>query len=136
MTLSCVVEALLFSAQKPLSAKEIVDVTRRAGAEDEFSPNEFAKVRESEVAAKPTSIDYLAGAGVPTAASTAWQALFDSGGLNSGQKILVHGDSGGVGGAGVQLAKWKGAYVIGTASQANLDRLSNVPIIKVLRGPE
>src|SRR5712692_8093627 len=51
MTLSCVVEALLFSAQKPLSVKEIVDVTRRAGAEDEFAPNEFAKVREVEVAA-------------------------------------------------------------------------------------
>src|SRR6266852_7188928 len=51
MTLSGVVEALLFSAQKPLSAKEIVGVIRRAGAEDEFSPNEFAKVNESEIAA-------------------------------------------------------------------------------------
>src|SRR5467141_1561108 len=51
MTLDRVIEALLFSAQKPLSAKEIVDVTRRAGAEDEFAPNEFAKVREPEVAA-------------------------------------------------------------------------------------
>ncbi len=51
MTLSCVVEALLFSAQKPLSTKEIVDVIHRAGAEDEFSPNEFAKARESEIAA-------------------------------------------------------------------------------------
>jgi len=51
MTLSGVVEALLFSAQKPLSAKEIVGVIRRAGAEDEFSPNEFAKVHESEIAA-------------------------------------------------------------------------------------
>ncbi len=51
MTLDRVVEALLFSAQKPLSAKEIVDVMRRAGAEDEFAPNEFVKVREPEVAA-------------------------------------------------------------------------------------
>jgi len=51
MTLARIVEALLFSAQKPLSTKEIIDVIRRAGAEDEFSPNEFAKVRESEVAA-------------------------------------------------------------------------------------
>jgi segregation and condensation protein B len=51
MTLSGVVEALLFSAHKPLSAKEIVDIIRGAGAEDEFSPNEFAKVREPEVAA-------------------------------------------------------------------------------------
>jgi segregation and condensation protein B len=51
MTLSRVIEALLFSAQKPLSTKEVVDLLRRAGAEDELSPNEFAKVREAEVAA-------------------------------------------------------------------------------------
>jgi segregation and condensation protein B len=51
MTLIRVIEALLFSAQKPLSTKEIVDLLRRAGAEDEFSANEFAKVREAEVAA-------------------------------------------------------------------------------------
>ena len=51
MTLAKVIEALLFSAQKPLSAKEMVDVIKRAGQVDELSPNEFAKVRESEVAA-------------------------------------------------------------------------------------
>jgi len=51
MTLINVIEALLFSAQKPLSSKEIADVLRGAGEEDEFSPNEFAKVREAEVAA-------------------------------------------------------------------------------------
>ena len=50
MTLARVVESLLFSAQKPLSAKEMVDVIKRAGQVDELSPNEFAKVRESEVA--------------------------------------------------------------------------------------
>jgi segregation and condensation protein B len=51
MTLAKVIEALLFGTQKPLSAKEIVDVIKRAGQVDELSPNEFAKVRESEVAA-------------------------------------------------------------------------------------
>jgi len=51
MTLASIIEALLFSAQKPLSPKEIADVLRRAGGEDEFSPNEFAKVREPEIAA-------------------------------------------------------------------------------------
>ena len=51
MMLPRIIEALLFSAQKPLSPKEIVDVVRRAGGEDEFSPNEFAKVREADVAA-------------------------------------------------------------------------------------
>jgi len=51
MTLAKVIEALLFSTQRPLSAKEMVDVIKRAGQVDELSPNEFANVRESEVAA-------------------------------------------------------------------------------------
>ena len=50
MTLSRVIEALLFSAQKPLSVRELTETIRGAGAEDEFSPNEFARVREAEVA--------------------------------------------------------------------------------------
>src|ERR1700745_3779138 len=60
MTLARVIEALLFSASKPLSAKEIVKVLRRAGMEDELSPNEFAKVREAEIAAalKQLKLDY------------------------------------------------------------------------------
>ena len=51
MTLVKVIEALLFSAQKPLSAREIVATIKAAGGEDDLSPNEFARVRESEVAA-------------------------------------------------------------------------------------
>jgi segregation and condensation protein B len=51
MTLAKVIEALLFSAQTPLSAKEMVDVIKRAGQAEELPSNEFAKVRESEVAA-------------------------------------------------------------------------------------
>ncbi len=51
MSLSRVIEALLFSAPKPLAAKEIADVLRHAGGEGELLPNEFGNVRESEVAA-------------------------------------------------------------------------------------
>ena len=50
---------------------------------------------------------------------TAWQALFDTAALNKGQRILIHGAAGGVGSFAVQLAKWKGAHVIGTASGRN-----------------
>jgi segregation and condensation protein B len=50
MNLARIIEALLFSAQKPLSTKTIADVLRQAGAEDEFSPNQFANVRQAEVA--------------------------------------------------------------------------------------
>jgi segregation and condensation protein B len=61
MTLAKVIEALLFSTQRPLSAKEIVDVIKRAGQVDELSPNEFAKVRASEVAAalEELKIEYV-----------------------------------------------------------------------------
>jgi segregation and condensation protein B len=51
MTVSRVIEALLFSAQKPLSARELTEAIRGAGAGDEFSPNEFARIREPEVTA-------------------------------------------------------------------------------------
>ena len=50
-TLARVIEALLFSAQKPLSTNEIADVIKRSGEADEFSPNEFARCTEPEVAA-------------------------------------------------------------------------------------
>ena len=56
MNLARIIEALLFSAQKPLSTKTITDVLRQAGAEDEFSPNQFANVRQAEVA---TAIEQL-----------------------------------------------------------------------------
>jgi len=61
MTLVRVIESLLFGAQKPLSTKEIVDVLHNAGAEDEFSPNEFAKVRQAEVAAaiEQLKVEYI-----------------------------------------------------------------------------
>jgi segregation and condensation protein B len=51
MTLSRVIEALLFSAQKPLSIRELTEAIRGGSAEDELSPNEFARVSEAEVAA-------------------------------------------------------------------------------------
>ncbi len=51
MTLSRVIEALLFSAQNPLSIRELTEAIKGAGGEDELSPNEFARVREAEVAA-------------------------------------------------------------------------------------
>ncbi|HYY34735.1 MAG TPA: SMC-Scp complex subunit ScpB, partial [Candidatus Binatia bacterium] len=61
MTLSRVIEALLFSAQKPLSIRELTEAIKGAGAEDEFSPNEFARVREAEVAGalEQMKIEYI-----------------------------------------------------------------------------
>jgi segregation and condensation protein B len=61
MTLSRVIEALLFSAQKPLSIRELTEAIKRAGAEDEFSPNEFARTSQAEVAAalEQLKIEYI-----------------------------------------------------------------------------
>jgi segregation and condensation protein B len=61
MTLTKVIEALLFGARKPLSTREIADVLKRAGEADSLSPNEFARVREPEVAAalQQLKIEYV-----------------------------------------------------------------------------
>jgi NADPH:quinone reductase-like Zn-dependent oxidoreductase len=77
---------------------------------------EYALVTPAGAAPKPKSLDMTAAAAVPLAATTAWQGLFDHGGLQAGQTVLIHGGSGGVGGFAVQFAKAKGATVIATAS--------------------
>jgi NADPH:quinone reductase-like Zn-dependent oxidoreductase len=87
---------------------------------------EYIVVRESEVALKPNSLHRVRSAAVPLAALTAWQALFDTAQLQLGQRVLIHGAAGGVGHFGVQLAKWKGAHVIGTASAKNHEMLSEL----------
>src|SRR5258708_4203179 len=61
MAVSRVIEALLFSEQKLLSVRELTEAIRGAGAEDEFSPNEFARIRDAEVAAalEQLKIEYI-----------------------------------------------------------------------------
>lgn len=88
----------------------------------------YIVVRESEVALKPRSVDHVHAAAIPLAALTAWQALFDAAGLSAGQKVLIHAAAGGVGSFAVQLAKWKGAHVIGTASQRNQSMLRELGV--------
>jgi NADPH:quinone reductase-like Zn-dependent oxidoreductase len=68
---------------------------------------------------KPKQIDFDIAASVPVGALTAWQGIFDHGKLASGQRILITGASGAVGSMAVQLAKVKGAYVVGTGSGRN-----------------
>jgi NADPH:quinone reductase-like Zn-dependent oxidoreductase len=82
---------------------------------------EYCLAQPSDVATKPTSIDHVHAAAVPISALTAWQGLFDRAGPIAGQRVLIHGAAGGVGSMAVQLAHWKGATVIGTASKQNLD---------------
>src|SRR5436309_8429392 len=80
---------------------------------------EYEAAPASEFVRKPKHINFDTAASVPVAALTAWQGIFDHGELASGQRILITGASGAVGSMAVQLAKNKGAYVIGTGSGRN-----------------
>jgi NADPH:quinone reductase-like Zn-dependent oxidoreductase len=82
---------------------------------------EYVAVRAADLAPKPRSVDHASAAGTPLSALTAWQALFDHARLTPGQRVLIHGAAGGVGSFAVQLARWRGAHVIGTASARNVD---------------
>ncbi|GHO71216.1 hypothetical protein KSC_101080 [Ktedonobacter sp. SOSP1-52] len=69
---------------------------------------EYTTTRASNLAPKPATIDHLQAAAVPTAALTAWQALFEYGMLEAEQSVLINGAAGGVGHLAVQLAKARG----------------------------
>ncbi len=67
-------------------------------------------------ALKPASLDHVQAGALPLAGLTAWQALADTAHVSAGQRVLIHAAAGGVGHLAVQIAKARGAYVIGTAS--------------------
>ena len=75
------------------------------------------------LASAPTKIPLADAAGLPMIGLTAWQALFDEARLQAGQRVLINGAGGGVGGYAVQLAKGAGAYVIATASPRSIARV-------------
>ena len=87
---------------------------------------EYVAVQVDAVAHKPKALDHLSSASIPLAGLTAWQALFDHGDLQARQKLLIIGAAGGVGTLAIQLAKDKGAYVIGTASPPNKEFLKEL----------
>ncbi|MGX1755611.1 NADP-dependent oxidoreductase [Streptomyces lydicus] len=71
----------------------------------------------------PANLDHVQGAALPLASLTAWQALVDTANVQPGARVLIHAAAGGVGHLAVQIAKSRGAYVIGTARQAKHDFL-------------
>ncbi|PSL23291.1 NADP-dependent oxidoreductase [Chitinophaga ginsengisoli] len=93
---------------------------------------EYVAVKANELAYKPSSVDHVTAAAIPLAGLTAWQCLFEYGHLRAGQKVLIHGGSGGVGTFAIQFAKWKGAYVITTASQSNHNFLKELGADEVI----
>ncbi len=82
---------------------------------------EYALALAKDVQPKPANITFEQAASLPVGALTAWGAVIEAANVTAGQRVLIHGAAGGVGAYAVQLARWKGAHVTGTASANNLD---------------
>lgn len=92
------------------------EVYTRAGVFRDGSYAEYVLAIAADVAVKPKSLDHIHAAALPHVTLTAWQGLIEYADLSEGQTILIHAAAGGVGHIATQLAKWRGAKVIGTAS--------------------
>ncbi len=104
------------------------DVTEFAEGDDVFgrgagSYAEYAIARVATLARKPAGLTFEQAATLPIGGVTAWVGLFDIAHLEAGQRVLVQGGGGGVGSIAVQLAHWKGAYVIATTSAGNAEHV-------------
>ncbi len=82
---------------------------------------EYALAKEKDLQPIPAGFTFEEMATLPIGGLTAWGAVIEAANVEAGQRVLVHGAAGGVGGYAVQLARWKGAHVMGTSSAANLD---------------
>lgn len=90
---------------------------------DDGAAAQYVSAPADILAPAPTSVALADAAALPTVGLTAWQALFDHAKLTAGQRVLVNGAGGAVGGYAVQLAKGAGAHVIATASPRSRDRV-------------
>lgn len=89
--------------------------------QDRGAQSEYVVVKAVELVQVPVDVDFVHAAAAGLVSMTAWQGIFDHGGLEAGQRVLIHGAAGGVGHLAVQFAKWKGARVYATAGAADLD---------------
>lgn len=82
---------------------------------------DFVVVDETNLAPTPEALSHVQAAAIPMAAVAAWQSLHHAGPVQRGQRILIHGAAGGLGGYAVQFAKRAGAEVFATAAAADVD---------------
>jgi NADPH:quinone reductase-like Zn-dependent oxidoreductase len=93
---------------------------------------EYVVAPPRHFAHKPEGLDHVTAAGLPLAGLTAWQSLVDHANVQAGQRVLVHAAAGGVGHLAVQIAKARGAHVIGTASAAKHDFVRALGVDEVI----
>src|SRR5213078_608881 len=93
---------------------------------------EYVSVPETALVLKPTNLSFEEAAAVPQAALVALQGLRDKGHIQSGQKVLVYGASGGIGTFAVQIAKAFGAEVTGVCSTRNVDMVRSIGADQVI----
>ncbi|HEX6443711.1 MAG TPA: NADP-dependent oxidoreductase [Streptosporangiales bacterium] len=87
---------------------------------------EYTTAPSRQLARKPAAMTHVEAAALPLAGLTAWQVLVDTAGVEPGQRVLVTAAAGGVGHLAVQIAKARGAYVIGTAREAKHEFLRGI----------
>lgn len=102
------------------------------GQGDQGSYAQYTLASEDRVAHVPDGLALDQAAALPVAALTAWQGLFDRGGLVAGQRAMIHGGAGGLGGFAVQFARWAGARVAATCSTANVEYLQSLGVERVI----
>ena len=113
---SGVVEAVGFGVTRVKPGDEVYGMPWFPRAASAYA--EFVTAPSRHFALKPKNLSHVEAAALPLAVLTAWQTLVDTAHVEAGQRVLVHAAAGGVGHLAVQIAKVKGAYVIGTASAA------------------
>lgn len=93
---------------------------------------EYTLAAVDRVARVPPELELKQAAALPVASLTAWQGLFDRGGLQAGQMAMIHGGSGGLGSFAVQFARWAGARVAATCSTVNVEYLRGLGVERVI----
>ena len=97
---------------------------------------EYTISKAHEVTHKPRSLDYVTAAGVPLPSMAAWKSLFELLNIKAGERLLIHGAAGNVGGTAVQLAKSEGAFVYGVDIPEKAEHIHKLGIDKFISNQE
>jgi NADPH:quinone reductase-like Zn-dependent oxidoreductase len=113
------VERLGAGVTRPVAGARVVALTRFGGY------SEVVAVPAAQVVEIPDRLDFSQAAAIPVNYVTAWLMLVRLGNVRAGERVLVHAAAGGVGQAALQICRWRGAQVLGTASAGKHARLAS-----------